>query len=182
MADILDILRRDNPEVFNRFKLVVVGGGRIGGDFERNREVSLIQTRLADLKMPEKILFLGSRDQGELYKYYTAADALLFPSLYEGFGLPPLEAMSYGLPVVASDRSSLPEVLGEAALYANPEDAEDLARSVDRLLEDHSLRAKLKEAGLQRAAQFSWEEAAKKTLVLYHALFDRKKGHSSSEI
>ncbi len=139
-------------------------------------------TLLETLIRSGKIVLKGYLEIPDLISHYSDAELFLFPSLYEGFGLPPLEAMSYGLPVVASNRSSLPEVLGKAALYANPEDAEKLARSVDRILEDHSLRAKLKEAGLQRAAQFTWEEAAKKTLALYHVLYNQKKDHPSSEI
>jgi glycosyltransferase involved in cell wall biosynthesis len=102
MVDVLDILRRYKPEVFKRFKLVIVGGGRLDGDFEKNREVSLIRSRLKDLKMQEKVLFLGSREQEDLYKYYSAADALLFPTLYESFGLVVGEAMACGTPVLVS--------------------------------------------------------------------------------
>jgi glycosyltransferase involved in cell wall biosynthesis len=141
-----------------------------------------LSTLLEKLIRSGKVVLKGYLEMPDLISYYRNAELFLFPSLYEGFGLPPLEAMSCGLPVVASDRSSLPEVLGEAALYANPEDAEDLARSVDQLLENDSLKAKHRDAGLQRAAQFAWEETARKTLALYQALFEEKEDLPSSEI
>lgn len=140
------------------------------------------RTLLERMLRSGKIILKGYLEIPDLIAYYRDAELFLFPSLYEGFGLPPLEAMSCGTPVVASDRSSLPEILGKAALYVNPEDAEDLARSVNQLLEDDSLRMKHKEAGLQRAAQFRWEETGRKTLALYQTLFEEKTGQHSPEI
>jgi glycosyltransferase involved in cell wall biosynthesis len=95
------------------------------------------------------------------------AEAFAFPSLYEGFGLPALEAMACGTPVVASDRSSLPEVVGDAGLLVNPEKEVEIAGAIDKLLSDADLRSKLVEAGKERAGGFSWEHTARETLAVY---------------
>ena len=95
---------------------------------------------------------------------YRQAAALIYPSLYEGFGLPPLEAMASGTPVIVSQGSSLPEVVGDAGIYTNPLDVKELAGAMERLLGDDALAASLSAKGLERAAQFSWKSAAEKTL------------------
>lgn len=95
---------------------------------------------------------------------YREAEALVYPSLYEGFGLPPLEAMACGTPVIVSKGSSLPEVVGDAGLYVNPLDVDELARTMEKILSDADLAASLKAKGLERASQFSWKNAAEKTL------------------
>lgn len=172
-------------------KLVMVG---VDGEKMRHLKVRLKGTGAPDLKSGKqfnalldkllhsgKIVLKGYLKSADLISYYRNAELFLFPSLYEGFGLPPLEAMSYGIPVIASNRSSLPEILGDAALYANPEDAEELARRANHLLHNKSLQAELKEAGFQQAARFLWEDAAKKTLALYHALVQEKRSDASSD-
>ncbi len=179
-------------EKHKNLKLVMVGA-----DGEKMRDVkSMIRKKRLSFLFPDqsfrtllermlrsgKIVLKGYLEIPDLIFYYRNAELFLFPSLYEGFGLPPLEAMSCGTPVIASDRSSLPEVLSEAALYVNPENEENLIRSVNQLLEDDSLRLKHKEAGLQRAAQFRWEETGRKTLALYQTLFEEKMGQPSPEI
>ncbi len=93
----------------------------------------------------------------------------VFPSLHEGFGLPPLEAMAVGTPVVSSNRTSLPEVVGDAGLLVDPAPTA-LAAGIRRLLADESLRNVLRERGLQRAAQFSWERTARTMLQQYHGV------------
>ncbi|MBM3135601.1 MAG: glycosyltransferase family 4 protein, partial [Chloroflexi bacterium] len=95
------------------------------------------------------------------------ASVFVFPSLYEGFGLPPLEAMACGTPVVCSNASSLPEVCGEAALLVEPMDVQGLAQAMERVLSDEPLRATLRARGLAQAAKFSWERAARETLAVY---------------
>ena len=92
------------------------------------------------------------------------------PSLYEGFGLPPLEAMAAGAPVICSRASSLPEVVGDAALLVNPRDADDIVRALTRVLDDAALRDALRAKSLARAAQFSWERAAEMTLAVYREI------------
>jgi glycosyltransferase involved in cell wall biosynthesis len=101
---------------------------------------------------------------------YLGARLLAFPTLYEGFGLPVLEAMSCGLPVLTSNVSSLPEIAGEAALTVDPEDVEAIADGLWRILTDGDLAGQLRQKGLARAAEFSWERAARETLQVYHSL------------
>jgi glycosyltransferase involved in cell wall biosynthesis len=98
---------------------------------------------------------------------YRAAECLVFPSLAEGFGLPVLEAMARGTPVACSDRTALPEVAGEAALYFDPLDTEAIARAIEALLRDEDLRRRLRAAGLEQARKFSWQRAAEETLASY---------------
>ena len=99
---------------------------------------------------------------------YRLADVFVFPSLYEGFGLPPLEAMACGLPVVASTAPALREVLDGAALLVQPHDVDGLAEAMAAALGNPDVAAHLREAGLQRAALFSWERTARETAAVYH--------------
>jgi len=95
------------------------------------------------------------------------AEVFVYPSFYEGFGLPVLEAMPCGTPVICSNTSSLPEVAGDAAVLVNPYDEEEIAQSMKRVLTDPDLREKMKRRGLERAKLFSWEQTAKETLKVY---------------
>lgn len=135
---------------------------RAGSPFSRN------QTQSArDLGIEGRILHLGYLPADRLPDLYRCADLLLFPSLDEGFGFPPLEAMACGLPVVASNRGALPETTGGAALLADPLDEETMARHAKDILKSAKLQEQLSEAGIQRAHQFTWEKAAQKTLAIY---------------
>jgi len=116
---------------------------------------------------------LGFVADEELPALLSAAEAFVFPSLYEGFGLPPLEAMACGTPVVASRAGSLPEVLGEAALLVPPDDPGALEDALARLLDDGALRATLRERGLARATEFTWERTARQTLEAYREVCER---------
>lgn len=112
---------------------------------------------------PEQIRQLGYISDGELRALYERATALVFPSRYEGFGLPPLEAMALGCPVVCSRASSLPEVCGDAALYFDPDDPEEMRAQVRLVVEEPLLRRELRDKGLGQAASFSWERTASET-------------------
>jgi glycosyltransferase involved in cell wall biosynthesis len=118
----------------------------------------------------ERIRLLGYVDQETLAKLYRTAAAFSFPSLDEGFGLPVLEAMSAGLPVVTSNRSALAEVAGEAALRVDPCQTEEIRLALERILSDTDCRQRLIEAGYRRAAEFTWEKAAAATLGVYRRL------------
>jgi glycosyltransferase involved in cell wall biosynthesis len=124
------------------------------------------------LGLADSVRFLGHVPQADLPALYSAADVFVFPSLYEGFGLPALEALACGTPVVASNVSALPEVVGDAALQVSPLDVEALADAMERLLRDDRLRSDLRERGLERARQFSWEKAARQTAEVYHRVVE----------
>jgi glycosyltransferase involved in cell wall biosynthesis len=117
--------------------------------------------------LEEDVKFPGFVADADLPALYTLADLFAFPSLYEGFGLPPLEAMACGTPVVASRNSSLPEVLGAAALYVDAEDTDGLADAMARVLGDATLRVRLAELGRAQAARFTWDAAAQELLDAY---------------
>lgn len=103
----------------------------------------------------------------ELRLLYSFAGVFVFPSLYEGFGIPILEAMACGAPVIATDRSAIPEIAGDAALYVDPTNVEQLVAKLEQLLSDEAARQKMREHGFQRARQFTWNRAAHETLSLY---------------
>ncbi len=118
----------------------------------------------------EGLILTGYVLDDDLPALIAAATAFVFPSLYEGFGLPPLEAMACGTPVLCSDRSSLPEVVGDAALLFDPTDEEAIRAAMRRLLRDAALREALRRKGLEQAARFSWRRTAEETLRLYRRL------------
>ncbi|MBV8671413.1 MAG: glycosyltransferase, partial [Candidatus Eremiobacteraeota bacterium] len=113
------------------------------------------------------LLVTGPLEDALLQRLYAGAAVLAFPSRYEGFGLPILEAMVRGTPVIAADAASIPEVAGDAALYFAPGDAEGLARELTRVLSDRMLVARLSAAGVTRAAMFSWDRCADDTLSIF---------------
>ena len=113
------------------------------------------------------VRFLGFQSEDTLSALYRLADVFVFPSLYEGFGLPPLEAMACGTPVVVSNVSSLPEVVGDAGILVNPYDPESIADGIARVLTDDALRAALAAKGLARARQFSWETSVTRVRQIY---------------
>ena len=125
------------------------------------------------LGLTESVHFMGYLSEDELMCCYKTASAFVFPSLYEGFGLPPLEAMSLGVPVVSSNRTAMPEVLGNAALYVNPESPGEMAEGILKVLGDQKLATKLSTAGKKRAKKFSVLEVGVRHLELYEALLKR---------
>ena len=110
------------------------------------------------------VRFLGFVPIEVLRIFYDEAKVFVFPSLYEGFGLPPLEAMAHGTPVVTSNVSSLPEVVGNAAVLVNPENVFEIMRALHRVLMDKALRDRMKERGYKQAAKFSWETSVRRML------------------
>jgi glycosyltransferase involved in cell wall biosynthesis len=122
---------------------------------------------IQELDLGQRVTFTGYIRETDLPALYSAAEVFVFPSLYEGFGLPPLEAMACGTPVITSNASSLPEVVGDAALTVDPYDVDGLAAAIERALADEDLRAELRRRGLERAARFTWERAARETLAVY---------------
>lgn len=128
---------------------------------------STLTARARALGVEQIVRFPGWVSSAQLEGLYQEASCLVFPSRREGFGLPLLEAMARGLPVICAHASAMPEVAGDAALYFDPDSADDLARAVDRVLSDDALAEDLAAAGRQRAAQFSWRRAAEEHLQIY---------------
>lgn len=143
-------------------KLVIVGGTGWG--------CAPPSRQARDKGVEEDVVILDYMPNEALPSLYANAEALVYPSLYEGFGLPPLEAMARGTPVISSNAPALPEILGEAALLCDPIDPEDFARAMVRIRDDHGLREALVAKGRERAGLFSAERMARETLALYRKL------------
>ncbi|HRE28482.1 MAG TPA: glycosyltransferase family 1 protein, partial [Anaerolineales bacterium] len=122
------------------------------------------------LKLTEHVRYFENLPDAELPAIYNGAHCLSLTSHYEGFGFPVLEAMGCGVPVVISDRASLPEIAGGAALAVSPDDSSELAHALERLLFDEALRQDLRARGLERARSFSWERCGAETVALYRAV------------
>lgn len=158
---LIEAYARLERAIRSQVKLVIVGGE--GWMYEG------IYHRVHELKLQDTVLFPGFVADEHLPALYSLAELLAFPSLYEGFGLPPLEAMACGTPVVCSNASSLPEVVGSAALAFNPLDVNALTEALARGLGDPSLRAVLAQRGLIQARYFTWSQAAARLLEVYEA-------------
>jgi glycosyltransferase involved in cell wall biosynthesis len=124
----------------------------------------------ADDRPQTAVRYIHNIDDADLPALYAGAAVFVMPSLYEGFGLTPLEAMACGVPVICSNVSSLPEVVGDAAWLVNPHNAEKIAKAMARVLSDAAWRDELRAKSLARAAQFSWERTARETLEVYRAV------------
>ena len=142
---------------------LVIAGGK-GWLYEE------IFATVEQLSLKKKVVFPGFVADEDLPALYNLADLFVFPSLYEGFGLPPLEALACGTPVITSDASSLPEVVGEAGPMVEATDVEALAEAMKRVLEDDALRERMIAKGMKQARKFTWEQAAAKLLNLYEAI------------
>lgn len=141
-------------------KLVISGSS--------NRLSPAMQRRVEDLnRSGERVVFTGYVSNARVRRYYEQADAFIFPSLAEGFGIPVLEAFYYGTPLLCSRTTSLPEVAGPAALYFNPFDAHDIARAIVEIYGEPGLREKLVALGRERLQAFSWSSAARETVAVY---------------
>lgn len=157
---------RDHPR-FRDLRLII-----IGDEIARHPALrhAVIHSRVEDA-----VRFLGFVPIETLRAFYQTASAFVFPSLYEGFGLPPLEAMACGTPVVCSSVSSLPEVVDGAALIVNPENVFDIARGMREVLLDEALRCRLIAEGIRNAGQFSWERTAAEVLQAYEEIASYKR-------
>lgn len=155
VIDAFDRVRSQGQDV----KLVIVGA--------KNWRASEIISKAKHL---DSVIFTGYVDEPTLHALYYGATLLAFPSLYEGFGLPALEAMIHGTPVLASTASSLPEIVGEAGILVDPESTDAIAAGMMHLLIDENERQRLVALGYERAKRFTWQETARGTLELYHAL------------
>jgi glycosyltransferase involved in cell wall biosynthesis len=147
---------------FEKLRLVLAGGAS-------EEYATRLHARAAELGIAERVLFAGYVPDHIQNALMSACDLFAYVSQYEGFGLPPLEAMACGAPVVASNVASLPEVLGESALLVRPDDVGEIARAVTRVLDDETMNTQLRAMAVAQAAKFTWEQTAKLTLQAYEA-------------
>ena len=170
LVEAYEILRNKNPNI--KTKLILIGGeSPLFGD-----------VRLQIKRYKEDVIFQGFVDDKMLREFYRHASVVAYPSLYEGFGLPPLEAMASGVPVVTSTTSSMPEVVGDAALMINPQNVEELASSLSLVLNDENLRKELIRRGYEQVKKFSWYQAARKTLTIFYEVHNEGKKESQKHI
>jgi glycosyltransferase involved in cell wall biosynthesis len=153
------ICKKKLPEL----KLVIVG--------QKGWKYHAVFTTITNLHLQNDVLFLQYVPHEDLPAIYNAAELFVYPSLYEGFGLPPLEAMQCGVPVITSNTSSLPEIVGERGAMVNPDDIQGLASMMFDLLSDDSLRKENIRYGLSRARLFSWEKCALETQEIYEEVY-----------
>lgn len=125
-------------------------------------------------ELKERIYFLGYVPDEDLPALYQGASLFVYPSFYEGFGLPPLEAMASGVPVIASNVSSIPEVVGDAGLLVNPYSIDEMANAIERILTNQELAYTLSKTGLERARTFTWDRTAKQTLSIFEKIMNEK--------
>jgi len=130
---------------------------------------------LHELKMERSVVLTGYLSKMALSTTLRNATALIMPSLYEGFGLPPLEAMAFGVPVLCSNRASLPEVVGDAALTFDPDNRSAFVQALTAISSNSRLRKTLKDKGQVRAAQFSWQKTAKRTVDVYESVIQNRR-------
>lgn len=159
--------------IFSAFEILVHRLGieaslvKVGPEFSRKQ-----QEMLHRLKLEKHVRHLGKVSKEDLVSIYNCCDVLLYPALYTGFGLPPLEAMACGVPVICSDRGSLPEVSGDAAILVNPEDPEMIADRLVNVLSDAPLREYCIAQGLERSKQYTWEKTSTEILAVYRDVFN----------
>jgi glycosyltransferase involved in cell wall biosynthesis len=166
LLEAFDIVRR------TRSRAHLVLAGRRGTD---KRVYPLIELEVRRLALGPSVEIVANPDDARLVDLYRSAAAFVFPSLYEGFGLPVLEAMAAGCPVACSRAASLPEVAGDAALLFDAEDPEAMAEAIESILDDAPLAASLSAAGRERAEGFTWERCARATLGVYRAVLGNGK-------
>ncbi|WP_218079625.1 glycosyltransferase family 4 protein [Anthocerotibacter panamensis] len=145
----------------NDFKIVCFGGGPFS-----KAEIAMLQDNTLD----EKSVIQISGDDGKLAAYYANASAFIYPSFYEGFGIPPLEAMEQQCPVVCSNASSIPEIVGNAGEYFNPYELDSITTALKLVLYSKTRQIELIEAGCKRVKHFTWDKCAKETMKLYQSL------------
>jgi len=163
LIEAFDELRRSG---FEHVKLLIIG--------DEISKLPSLRRAVHHYKLHKQVRFLGYLSDDQLAILYRLASVFAFPSLYEGFGLPPLEAMASGTPVVTSNVSSLPEVVGDAAVLVNPYDVDAIVEGLRRVLTDPALAAEMRRKGIERAREFSWERSVAKTWGVYQQVARQK--------
>ncbi|WP_218110352.1 glycosyltransferase family 4 protein [Oligoflexus tunisiensis] len=159
LIEAFEQLRTDNPDLKTR--LILIGG----------ESPLFAAVRLQIKQFHNDVVFKGFVSDEELKQYYRKAMVVAYPSLYEGFGLPPLEAMASGAPVVTSNTSSLPEVVGDAALMVSPYDCAQLAGTLARVIRDRRLREEMRRRGFEQVKKFNWYRVARNVLAVYYEVY-----------
>lgn len=167
---------------FNQFKQSMISPWQLVFAGKDWNGADAIHAAIQNSPFAKDIRCLGFVSDAELPSLYHAAGAFVYPSLYEGFGMPPVEAMASGLPVLCSDRGALAEVIGDAALIVDPEDLSDLVRKLRAMATDPDLRNRLRERGLRQARRFDWKQTATATLDAYERTAAIFSGRSFSAI
>ncbi len=144
-------------------------------------DCSLTKAAVDAAGVADRTVFVNSVSDADLPLLYNAADLFLFPSLYEGFGLPPLEAMACGTPVITSNACSLPEVVGDAGIMVDPGDVAMLAEQIEAVLNDQTKIKDMSAKGIEQAKHFTWEETAKRTLKVFHSISQARIIHEERE-
>jgi glycosyltransferase involved in cell wall biosynthesis len=163
--------RKNLPVLFDAFKLANLPDVKLVITGKKGWLYDETFARVQKLGLEKSVLFTGFVPDDDLPALYSLAEAFVFPSLYEGLGLPVLEAMACGAPTMCSDSSSLPEVAGEAAVLVAPTDVRGWAAAMTSLTQNAALRAGLRERGLAQAARFTWEAAARQAREVYRELY-----------
>lgn len=160
LLEAISQLKKRIPEI----KLLKIGNSQVPG--AREKLLELIET----LGLQEEVIFVGYVSENDITKYYNGADLFVYPSLYEGFGMPPLEAMACGTPVVTSNVTSLPEVVADAAITIDPHEVNAFVEAMYNVLTDEKLRENMIDKGLKRAQLFNWERSAEEMHRVYKQL------------
>jgi glycosyltransferase involved in cell wall biosynthesis len=159
LVRLIDAFAELRTSGFEDLKLLIIG--------DEISKLPALRRAVHGHKLHKHVRFLGYQSDGTLRVLYRLASAFVFPSLYEGFGLPPLEAMASGTPVVTSNQSSLPEVTGDAAVLVDPYDVQSIVGGMRRVLSDPALAAELRRRGPERAREFSWARSVEMTRKVY---------------
>lgn len=166
LSTLLEAFARLRAQPNRHLKLVLAGG--------KGWMFAEMFARVRALGLENAVIFPGYVPDEELPLWYNAATVFVYPSLYEGFGMPPLEALACGTPAIVSNASALPEVVGEAGVLVRPDDVGEWAQALQRVLDDAALRAELGARGRAHAARFSWERAAAETVAVYRRILEGK--------
>jgi glycosyltransferase involved in cell wall biosynthesis len=164
VASLLTAFSKVYKDLDKKYNLVIVGG---------YKDASQHLVKLTnELKINSHVIFTGFVPEEHLPVFYNGCDTFVYPSLYEGFGLPPLEAMNCGTPVIASNLTSIPEVVGDGGILINPYDISEISSAIGNVLGNEKLRLELSYKGLKRASEFSWQITAQNTLKVYESVYN----------